>query len=118
MKHDALSVSHGDRGRADRTCPCCGWPGLEARPYAEWTGQVPEGADPPYDEWLGTASYEVCRCCGFEFGNDDNPGTAPPVSFDEYRHKWAMDGCRWFVPDLRPPDWSLDDQLRGAGYLR
>jgi hypothetical protein len=36
---------------------------------------------PPYVRFLGAPSYEVCRCCGFEFGNDDDPGTAPPASF-------------------------------------
>jgi hypothetical protein len=39
---------------------------------------------------VGTPSYEVCPNCGFEFGNDDNPGgTAAPASFAEYRAEWG-----------------------------
>jgi hypothetical protein len=45
---------------------------------------------------LGQASYEVCPCCGFEFGNDDNPGMAEPVSFDEYRAEWEAAGRQRF----------------------
>jgi rubredoxin len=34
-------------------------------------------------------SYEVCPNCGFEFGNDDNPGTEAGVSFEQYRTEWV-----------------------------
>ena len=30
--------------------------------------------------------------CAFEFGNDDNPGTADPMSFAEYRAEWEIPG--------------------------
>jgi hypothetical protein len=52
---------------------------------------------PPYAEQLGAPSYEVCPSCGFEFGNDDNPGTAPPSSFEEYRAAWETAGCPLFA---------------------
>jgi len=51
---------------------------------------------PPYEELLGKPSYEVCPRCGFEFGNDDNPGTAAPMSFEQYREEWVAGGCQWF----------------------
>jgi hypothetical protein len=51
---------------------------------------------PPYEDLLGRPSYEVCPCCGFEFGNDDNPGTAAPVSFEQYRAQWEADGRQRF----------------------
>jgi riboflavin kinase/FMN adenylyltransferase len=59
-------------------CPVCGYAALTAKPYELWP--PPPGLDlkPPYEELLGQASYEVCPQCGFEFGNDDNPGTAAP----------------------------------------
>jgi hypothetical protein len=44
---------------------------------------------PPYEDVLGRPSYEVCPQCEFEFGNDDNPGTGHPVSFEEYRRAWT-----------------------------
>lgn len=55
------------------TCPVCAFEPLDFRPYADYTGSVPANASPPYDEWLGTASYAVCPKCGFEFGNDRQP---------------------------------------------
>ena len=36
------------------TCPVCNYDGL---------------FDPPYDE-NGYGSYEICPCCGFQFGLD------------------------------------------------
>ncbi|ONI74417.1 hypothetical protein BWI15_14000 [Kribbella sp. ALI-6-A] len=51
---------------------------------------------PPYRDYLGQPSYEVCPRCGFEFGNDDDPGTAPPVSFYQYRAEWEAKGRPWF----------------------
>ncbi|GAA1711766.1 hypothetical protein ACFTSF_32560 [Kribbella sp. NPDC056951] len=76
-------------------CPVCGESYLTVKPYALWP--PPEGAElnPPYELVLGAPSYEVCPRCGFEFGNDDNPGTARPVSFEEYRTEWVADGKPW-----------------------
>lgn len=70
-------------------CPVCGSP-LTVRPYADYTGTLPAGATPPYEDLLGQPSYEVCPTCEYEFGNDDNPGTAPPVSFEQYREEWRQ----------------------------
>ena len=73
-------------------CPVCHYFGLSAAPYERWP--PPEGAElvPPYEDALGRPSYEVCPRCGFEFGNDDNPGTAEPQSFDDYRREWEAQG--------------------------
>jgi hypothetical protein len=52
---------------------------------------------PPYEDFLGRPSYEVCPNCGFEFGNDDNPGgTATQASFAEYRAEWTARGSPRF----------------------
>ena len=75
-------------------CPVCGSPELTVPPYADCTGTVPAGAEPPYDDVVGRASYEVCPSCGFEFGNDDNPGgDAEPSSFEQYRQEWQAQGA-------------------------
>jgi len=55
---------------------------------------------PPYEDLLGSPSYEVCPNCGFEFGNDDNPGTAAPSSFEDYRAEWARSGSPRFDAGL------------------
>ena len=97
-------------------CPCCGWLGLSSPSYAH-IGEQPWGdqGTPPYEERLGLPSYEVCACCGFEFGNDDNPGTSSPTSFSEYLLDWIKSGCSWFDETKKPSDWNLERQLKSVG---
>ncbi len=73
---------------------------------------------PPYEIKYGMPSYEVCTCCGFEFGNDDNPGTAEPVSFDDYLRQWIAQGCKWFDEKEKPRDWNLEAQLTRAKSIK
>lgn len=104
--------SHKEKFR----CPVCGFIGLESRPYENMPEKIDRnGAAPPYCLLWGQPSYEVCDCCGFEFGFDDEPGgSAQPVSFAEYLTVWIHDGCLWFTPEKRPTNWSLTDQLAKA----
>jgi rubredoxin len=81
------------------TCPVCGYDKLDHAPYENIDKVSPEEiekATPPYEDSLGKASYGVCPKCGFEYGNDDNPGTAPGQSFAEYRAEWEQNGSKWF----------------------
>ncbi len=77
-------------------CPVCSYHDLTQAPYAVWP--PPDGLvlHPPYEHQLGKPSYEVCPRCGFEFGNDDNPGTSAPTSFEQYRLGWIEGGSSWF----------------------
>ncbi len=59
----------------------------------------------------------MCACCGFEFGNDDEPGTSAPTTFAAYLADWVRDGAPWFDPARKPEEWSLEDQLREAGIV-
>lgn len=81
-------------------CPVCGYGWLTTKPYAVWPPPVGVEISPPYEDFLGAPSYEVCPQCGFEFGNDDNPGTAEPLSFERYFDEWQHDGCPVFDPAL------------------
>jgi hypothetical protein len=81
-------------------CPVCQYPGLMTRPYATWPPPAGLQIRPPYEDFLGVPSYEVCPRCGFEFGNDDNPGTAEPLSFESYRAEWERNGRPVFDPAL------------------
>lgn len=97
-------------------CPACGFAGLRTLPYAELRSlPVSDDLEPPYSQYFGDPSYEVCDCCGFEYGNDDEPGTGLPVTFRRYREEWISGGTQWFAPSRRPVDWSLADQLEAAG---
>lgn len=97
-------------------CPCCGFDGLTCPPYREMkdvTAAATNKVTPPYAMAYGMPSYDVCDCCGFEFGNDDEPGgTAAPNSFESYRREWIANGCDWFCPESKPVGWSLERQLR------
>jgi hypothetical protein len=81
-------------------CPVCEYPGLKTPPCATWPPPAGLEIQPPYEDTLGVPSYEVCPQCGFEFGNDDNPGTAEPVSFESYRADWERKGSQTFDPVL------------------
>ena len=74
------------------------------------------GLKPPYEQYFGDPSYDVCAVCGFEFGNDDNPGTNSPVSFEEYLREWVRSGCEVSLdPAKKPQAWQLGEQLVQAG---
>ena len=80
-------------------CPVCHADELDSRPYETWPPPDGSVVTPPYEDFLGRPSYEVCPNCGFEFGNDDNPGTAEPTSFEEYRASWVLRGSLRFSVD-------------------
>lgn len=101
-------------------CPVCGYLGLAQRPYAKMKAPpLSENLEPPYSTFLGEPSYEVCACCGFEFGSDDEPGTGlAGASFTEYRAKWLEGGANWLDPARKPADWDPQRQLRAARLVR
>ena len=95
------------------TCPCCGFVGLKYRPYANASGVgLIRGLTPPYDTYFGDPSYEVCACCGFEFGNDDSD--PPPTSFEESLLRFVARNELWLDPKKKPLKWSLQEQLYNA----
>jgi len=49
--------------------------------------------DLPWGEDGNTPSYEICPCCGVEFGHEDYT----ILSAKEYRIKWLKDGADWLV---------------------
>jgi hypothetical protein len=98
-------------------CPCCGYDGLSGPAYAQ-IGPPPwsDFGPPPYSNRLGFPSYEVCACCSYEFGFDDDPGPgAKSSSFEEYRSEWLASGAAWFNSDVKPKKWNLKKQLRAIG---
>ena len=69
------------------TCPVCFFEGLE---------------EPPVD-------YNICDCCGTEFGSDDEVWTHAQLRVD-----WIARGAKWFF--LNPPfTWNPWQQLAEAG---
>lgn len=80
-------------------CPVCSYDKLKSPAY-ENIESVNEAElysfAPPYEVKLGKPSYEVCPKCGYEFGNDDNPGTSAGISFADYHTEWEASGSKWF----------------------
>lgn len=66
-------------------------------------------SDAPWDEDDKTPSWEICPCCGTEFGYED---ITPEVSKNQ-RSKWLASGGEWFDKSKKPSDWSFDQQISG-----
>ena len=75
-------------------CPVCAYVGLE---------------EPAYDNH-GYASFEICACCGIEFGYQD-----ARRSHGELRREWIANGMKWHHPPP-PAGWNPVAQLRNAGF--
>jgi hypothetical protein len=70
------------------TCPVCGYAFMDA---------------PPKD-------YEICSCCGTEFGNDDEF-----MTHAELRSRWIHKGAPWFYGHP-PMNWNPWWQLTVVGH--
>jgi hypothetical protein len=82
-------------------CPVCGFDKL---------------VSPPSDE-KGNESYDICSCCGFEYGVDDfNYGLVN--AFEKYRRDWVDNGAEWFYPSFRPINWNIDKQLKNITSIK
>lgn len=76
------------------TCPVCG--------YNELKNEL-------YDK-DGFGTYEICVCCGFEFGNDDFPDKEK--AFIDYRKRWIENGYQWFSKSTqKPKHWNGKTQV-------
>jgi hypothetical protein len=90
-------VTQSSQPPADREagfrCPICGWPGLH---------EPPRSPD-------GVGSQEICPCCFFQFGFDDD---VEGISDEEWRRAWVDDGMPWRSKSHPPPpDWDPVSQL-------
>lgn len=78
------------------TCPICGYPELER---------------PPYNSH-GSPDFDICPCCGLEFGYDDADGDHAGL-----RAAWVRDGMTWWAEDPpAPAGWDPSAQLKNAGF--
>ncbi len=69
--------------------------------------------DPPWGEDEKTPSYEICDCCGVEFGYEDST----PTGVIRARDKWEKSGFQWVNPSARPDGWEADVQLTRAMHF-
>ena len=79
-------------------CPVCGFDKLGEPPYAHDKGSLP--------------IFEICFCCGYQFGYDD---TNLGLTFEAYRKKWINDGFSYHLEEDKPEGWDekmMQKQLR------
>lgn len=59
----------------------------------------------------GFPSNEICICCGFQSGFDDDKDN--PESIEEYRIRWINGGANWFSSSKpKTSDWDLTVQIK------
>ena len=62
----------------------------------------------PWGEDGNTPIFEICNCCGAEFGYHDFNLEATK----SYRKTWLERKNKWFEPKKMPLNWSLEEQLK------
>lgn len=69
----------------------------------------------PWGEDGETPTYEICPCCGVEFGNEDYT----LQSVRNYRTKWLESSAKWFESRQEPNYWDLEEQMEKVpmGFL-
>ena len=83
-------------------CPICGFDKLQFEP---------------------NNSYEICACCGYEFGSFEYEGKDLGQYFPDYketdevfsfiRKLWFDNGSKWWsVNNKKPKNWKLEEQLK------
>lgn len=63
---------------------------------------------PTWEDAGHTPTFEICSCCGAEFGYEDCTREAAMA----YRVNWLARGAPWFNERKKPSGWSLTEQLR------
>ncbi|MFN8288397.1 MAG: hypothetical protein U0V74_16690 [Chitinophagales bacterium] len=84
-----------------KICPVCGFDSLRKAPYDDH----------------GYPTYEICSCCGYEFGFDDSSRNE---SFETYRQKWIDQGFKYFNRSKKPKIWNrevLECQLKNISKV-
>lgn len=64
--------------------------------------------DLPWGEDNNSPTYEICPCCGVEFGNEDYI----IETTKQYRQKWLREGANWFEPKEKPKKWDKEEQFK------
>ena len=66
-----------------------------------------EQSEPQWGEDGHSPTYNICECCGVEFGYEDVGLTG----IKKYRDEWIQAGAKWNCQKSKPIVWSVDSQL-------
>lgn len=84
--------------RSRFVCLVCGFPALTIAPYSD----------------DGIASFDICPCCGVEFGYDDATRTHADL-----RARWVAGGMKWWSQSsMAPAAWDPTAQVAGLRMSR
>ena len=64
----------------------------------------------PWGEDGQTPTFDICSCCGVEFGYED----ATRLAVQNYREAWLTHGAKWWRRDEMPENWCLEGQLKNV----
>lgn len=64
--------------------------------------------EPPWGEDGHSPTFNICPCCGAEFGYHD----CTEIAVQIHREKWMSNGMKWFENKCRPEDWEPQIQLK------
>lgn len=78
-------------------CPVCGSDNLD---------------QPAYDR---SPSFEICLCCGFQYGYDDDD---QGYTFEQWRGEWVKEGMKWRSSSPPPKDYDPVKQLENLKLFR
>lgn len=63
--------------------------------------------DPPWGLDGQSPSFDICPCCGVEFGYED----CNHAAIRGYRDEWIRDGMNWNYKKSRPEFWDVTAQM-------
>lgn len=55
-----------------------------------------------------TPTFNICDCCGVEFGYED----CNLEAVQAFRKKWLQEGNKWWNPKAKPQSWLLEEQMK------
>ena len=62
----------------------------------------------PWGKDGNSPSFDICECCGVEFGYGD----CFLEDVKAFREEWLKKGNPWRCPEYQPENWSLEEQLK------
>lgn len=62
----------------------------------------------PWGEDGKTPTFDICGCCGVQFGYED----CTVFYVRRFREEWIKNGAEWFSLKEKPKGWSLEEQMK------
>ena len=62
----------------------------------------------PWGEDDKTPTFDICGCCGVQFGYED----CNVFYVKKFREEWIKNGAKWFCPKDKPENWLLEEQMK------